>query len=114
MYKSTYASKAEPRSEAFSEILNRILGEIQSEDMLLASAQKLLLHSVAERDISAQETCHILLGHPLYRSSHQFVLLNLNKEAPRWIRGIFHVHYPCAKVLNGNSFGWNYRMVNFV
>jgi hypothetical protein len=46
-----------------------------------------LLHSVAECDISAQETCHLLLGIPLYHSSRTFVSLNLNKEAPRWIRG---------------------------
>jgi hypothetical protein len=86
-YISKYASKAEPRSAAFSDILNQILSESQQEDPILTSAQKLLLHSVAERDISAQETCHILLGLPLYHSSRQFVFLNLNKEVPRWIRG---------------------------
>jgi hypothetical protein len=86
-YVAKYASKAEPRSSAFSDILDRILSESQPEDTLLAPVQKLLLHSVAERDISAQETCHILLGLPLYHSSRQFVFLNLNKEAPRWICG---------------------------
>ncbi|PKC54023.1 hypothetical protein RhiirA1_355365, partial [Rhizophagus irregularis] len=60
-YISKYASKAEPRSAAFSDILIRILSESQPEDPLLAPVQRLLLHSVAERDISAQETCHILL-----------------------------------------------------
>ena len=85
-YIAKYASKAEPRSEAFSDILNRILGESQSEDPILTPVQKFLLHSVAERNISAQETCHILLSLPLYHSSQQFVFLNLNKEAPRWIR----------------------------
>ncbi|GBC05302.1 hypothetical protein RclHR1_06170006 [Rhizophagus clarus] len=40
-----------------------------------------------QRDISAQETCHILLDLPLYHSSQQFVFLNLNKEAPKWICG---------------------------
>src|SRR5205085_1722105 len=39
-----------------------------------------------ERDMSAQETCHILLGIPFYHSSRQFVSLNLNKETPRWVR----------------------------
>ncbi|EXX58457.1 Pif1p [Rhizophagus irregularis DAOM 197198w] len=61
--------------------------ESQLKDPLLAPVQRLLLHSVVERDISAQETCHILLGLPLYHSSRQFVFLNLNKKAPRWIRG---------------------------
>jgi hypothetical protein len=86
-YVAKYASKAEPRSLVFSDILDRILSESQPEDTLLAPVQKLLLHSVAERDISAQETCHILLGLPLYHSSRQFVFLNLDKEAPRWILG---------------------------
>ncbi len=45
------------------------------------------MSSVAEHDISAQETCYILLGLSLYYSSWQFVFLNLNKEAPRWICG---------------------------
>jgi len=86
-YISKYVSKSEPQSAAFSDILNRILSESQPEDPLLTPVQKLLLHSVTERDISAQETCHILLSLPLYHSSRQFVFLNLNKEALRWICG---------------------------
>jgi DNA replication protein DnaC len=86
-YISKYASKSEPRSEGFSQILNRILNNSNSTDKLLAPVQKLLLHSVAERDISAQETCHLLLGIPLYHSSRTFFSLNLNKETPRWLRG---------------------------
>ena len=82
-YISKYASKAEPQSEAFSDVLNQILNESKPEDQILAPVQRLLLSSVAEHDISAQETCHILLGLPLYHSSQQFVFLNLNKEAPR-------------------------------
>lgn len=85
-YISKYASKAEPRSVAFSDILNQILNESQPEDPLLTSVQKLLLHSVAEWNISVQETCHILLGTPLYHSNHQFVILNLSNEILRWIR----------------------------
>ncbi|CAG8720815.1 17502_t:CDS:1 [Cetraspora pellucida] len=86
-YISKYASKSEPRSEAFSEILNRILCNSNSNDSSLASFQRLLLHTVAEHDISAQETCHLLLGIPLYHSSRQFVSLNLNKDAPRVLCG---------------------------
>ncbi|PKB97949.1 hypothetical protein RhiirA5_244077, partial [Rhizophagus irregularis] len=35
-YVAKYASKAEPRSSAFSDVLNRILSESQPEDTLLA------------------------------------------------------------------------------
>ncbi|PKC53999.1 hypothetical protein RhiirA1_355380, partial [Rhizophagus irregularis] len=51
-YVAKYASKVEPRSSAFSDVLNRILSESQPEDTLLAPVQKLLLYSVAEWDIS--------------------------------------------------------------
>src|SRR6266498_4649053 len=60
-YISKYTTKAEPRSAAFSEILNQILSDSNPNDRLLTPVQKLLVHSVAEHDISAQETYHILL-----------------------------------------------------
>ncbi|CAG8702715.1 14888_t:CDS:10 [Cetraspora pellucida] len=82
-YISKYASKSELHSEAFSKILNQILCNSNSNDSLLAIFQRLLLHTVAEHDISAQETCHLLLGIPLYYSSYQFVSLNFNKNASR-------------------------------
>jgi ATP-dependent DNA helicase PIF1 len=86
-YICKYASKSEPRSAAFSEILNKILNNSRPSDSSLGIFQKLLLSTIAERDISAQETCHLLLGIPLYHSSRRFITLNLNKEAPRWLRG---------------------------
>ena len=46
-----------------------------------------MLKSIAERDISAQETCHLLLGIPLYHSSRSFVSLNINAETARWVQG---------------------------
>ena len=84
-YISKYATKVKSRSAAFSEILNQILSNSNRDDQLLTPVQKLLVHSVVKRDISAQETCHILLDISLYYSSQPFVSLNLNKEAPRWI-----------------------------
>jgi hypothetical protein len=86
-YISKYASKGEPRSKAFSEIFNQILNNSNPDDPSLTSIQKLLLSSVAERDISAQETSHLLLGIPLHRSSRTFVSLNVNKESARWVQG---------------------------
>ena len=86
-YISKYASKAETRSAAFSEIFNEILSNSEAEDSSLSSIQKLILSSVVKRDISAQETCHLILRIPLYHSSRSFVSLNLNKETPRWICG---------------------------
>ncbi len=82
-----YASKSEPRSTAFLEIFNEILNKSNPEAASLTSIQKLLINSVVERNISAQETCHLLLGIPLYHSSRVFVSLNINEVAPRWLRG---------------------------
>ena len=80
-YISKHASKSEPRSAAFSEILNKILKNRSPDDSALAAIQGLLLQTVAERDISAQETCHLLLSISLlYHSSRQFVTVNLNKD----------------------------------
>src|SRR3954453_3230058 len=86
-YISKYASKSEPRSAAFSEIFNQIRKNSKPEATSLMSIQKLLLNSVAERDISAQEPCHPILGIPLYHSSRVLVTLNINEETARWIRG---------------------------
>ncbi|CAG8650526.1 20724_t:CDS:2 [Cetraspora pellucida] len=86
-YVAKYASKSELRSATFSELLNKILHESRPSDSSLGAFQHLLLHTVAEHDISAQETCHLLLGIPLYHSSHRFVTLNLNKEVFQWLCG---------------------------
>ena len=84
-YISKYASKAEPTSAAFSEIFSQILNNSNPDEASLSSIQKLIFNSVAERNISSQETCHLLLSIPLYHSSRTFVSLNINEEAARWI-----------------------------
>ncbi|EXX57988.1 hypothetical protein RirG_202010 [Rhizophagus irregularis DAOM 197198w] len=86
-YISKYASKAEPSSLAFSEIFKQILDNSNPDNSSLSPIQKLLLNSVSERDISAQETCHLLNGTALYHSSHSFVSLNVNEKGLRWIQG---------------------------
>src|SRR6266542_6881576 len=85
-YISKYVSKAEPRLASFIKIFNQILNESNPNDLSLAPIQKLLLNSISKRNIFAQETCHLLLGLPLYHSSQTFVSLNLNEVGPRWIR----------------------------
>ncbi|RHZ57019.1 hypothetical protein Glove_395g64 [Diversispora epigaea] len=67
---------------------NRLQLSSQEDEPSIILIQKLLLHSVSECDISAQETTHLFLGIPLYHSSQSFVSLNLNKEAPRLLMAI--------------------------
>jgi hypothetical protein len=85
-YVLKYAGKAEPRSLAFSEVLDKALRNDKPNDPAVKAFQKLLIHTVGERDFSAQETCHHFLQLPLYNSSRNFVSLNLNKEANRQLR----------------------------
>jgi len=42
--------------------------------------QKLMINSVGERDYSAQETCHLLLQLPMFRSSRDFLILSLDES----------------------------------
>ncbi|CAG8508473.1 17023_t:CDS:2, partial [Racocetra persica] len=66
-YISKYASKFELRSLGFSEILDRTLRSSSPDKPSITVFQKLLLHTVSEHDYSVQETCHLLLGIPLYQ-----------------------------------------------
>src|SRR5688572_13541819 len=68
-------------------MLKNIAYNSNPNDTPLSVFQRFLLQTIAKRDISAQETCHILLGIPLYHSSRQFVILNLNKESFQWLCG---------------------------
>jgi len=86
-YICIFRGPAESQSKGFSDIFKEILNNSEPDDSSLTSIQKLLLSSVAKRDISAQKTCHLLLSIPLYHSSHTFVSLNINDEMLRWIRG---------------------------
>jgi hypothetical protein len=81
-YISKYVSKAEPKSAVFTDIFNS-----NPDENSLTSIQKLLLNSIMERDIFAQETCHHLLNIALYHSSRLYESINLNEESPRWLRG---------------------------
>ncbi|CAG8768743.1 17939_t:CDS:2, partial [Cetraspora pellucida] len=79
-YVTKYASKSELRSEAFSEIFSNYLKNAKSDEPALKSVQKLLLHTITERDFSAQESSHLLLKLPLAISSCTFFTLNLNED----------------------------------
>jgi hypothetical protein len=87
-YISKYASKAEPRSMAFSEIFTQILNNSNPNESSLTSIQKLLLNSVAKRDILAQEMSYLPLNIPFYHTSWTFVTLNIKEKVARWICGM--------------------------
>ena len=55
-----------------------IVRELRDDDKSLKAVQKLLISTTAERDYSAQETCHLLLMLPMYMASRDFVILSLD------------------------------------
>jgi hypothetical protein len=61
-YISKYCSKAEVKSETYGVILNTVLGQLQDDDEGRVVFQKLLSKLIVERDWSAQECMHMLLG----------------------------------------------------
>ena len=56
----------------------RIVRSLKDGNPSLKAVQKLLIHSVGDRDYSAQETCHILLQLPMYKASRDFNVLSLD------------------------------------
>ncbi len=68
----------EPRSQPLKDMYKTIVQGLREEDIVLKAVQKLLINTVDDRDYSAQETCHLLLQLPMYRASHDFVVLSLD------------------------------------
>lgn len=82
-YISKYASKGEHASEAFSDILRRIVNRNTVDTPASTLIRQLLVSSVAERNYSAQEVMHLLMGWPLYHSSRSTIVLSLKEDWQR-------------------------------
>ena len=73
-YIAKYAAKSEPQSKGLKAVYGNVLKTPKSDGSSLKMVQKLMISSIGERDYSAQETCHLLLGLPMYRASRDFSL----------------------------------------
>ena len=76
-YVAKYASKAETSSSSYQDSLQKAIRHLKNSDAAGVAYQKMLSSFVAERDISSQETCHILHNLPLVRTSRQYRNLSL-------------------------------------
>jgi len=86
-YIAKYAAKCEVKSNAYDDLLNNILASNESDDQNCKKIiRRLLITTCAERDYCAQEVMFILMGFPLYRSSRQFVILNLKESVWESVR----------------------------
>ena len=79
-YITKYCSKAEKKSEMYSDLLRQILPRLNERTPLFSLASKLLNKFIGVRDWSAQEVCHILLGLPLQEGSRQVISLDCRPE----------------------------------
>src|SRR5436190_5019542 len=78
-YIAKYCSKTEKKSKDYHQIFNTILtSDLDVETPSRVIYQKLLSSLIVERDWSAQECCHLLLGCPLHKTSRHFRSLNLS------------------------------------
>ena len=77
-YCAKYATKCEPRSQTLKDVYATVVRGLKEDDKSLKAVQKLLIHATAERDYSAQETCHLLLQIPMFMASRDFVVLSLD------------------------------------
>ena len=85
-YIAKYAAKAEKGSETFHDMLMRI-SSIQNPNEPAARAYRTLLSkTIVDRDIGAQETCHLLLELPLCESSRRFVVVNVGRKVFKQVK----------------------------
>ena len=77
-YCTKYVTKSEPRSESLKDTFAKIVRSLKDDNRSLKAVQKLLIHTIGDRDYSAQETCHILLQLPMYKCSRDFIVLSLD------------------------------------
>jgi hypothetical protein len=75
-YVAKYASKAETQSTTLTDMLKKSVRSLNDHVPAQVAFQKMLSAFAGERDMSAQETCHILLDCPMVRSSR--IVRNLN------------------------------------
>src|SRR5205814_9526425 len=85
-YIAKYCSKAEKKSEMYSDLLHQILPRLNERTPLFSLASKLMNKFIGERDWSDQEVCHILLGITLQERSRQVISLDCRPEDKQDIR----------------------------
>ncbi|KAH9293740.1 hypothetical protein KI387_041056, partial [Taxus chinensis] len=79
-YIAKYASKEEKRSESFHDMLMRISDDVEGEESTLCIYRRILTEIIVERDIRAQEMCHMLLKLMLVQCSRSFMNLNVGRK----------------------------------
>ena len=85
-YVSKYASKPEILSQSYRDALGDFCSRMPQELPAESAVRRLFAKMAADRDISAQEAVHLLLGDKLVGCSRTFVNLNANIDAPHLLK----------------------------
>lgn len=86
-YLAKYITKSEKQSKDLTEVLKTLMHTTDGDAKVKKVIQRLYIQSCSERDFSAQETCHLLMGTPLTKSGgRKFVTLNFKALDPNdWV-----------------------------
>lgn len=78
-YLAKYISKCEVASEALESVFKTVIDSLDEDSQAKKVIHKVFMKACGERDVSAQEVCHILLRLKLYSAGgRNFVYLNMS------------------------------------
>ena len=97
-YIAKYTSKEEGKSETYHHMLTRIIAASCPQDPASYAYHRLHLEAIVDRDISAQETCHMLQKLPLVTCNRSFIKLNVGRHIFR------RISPDSSDCLSGSSF----------
>ncbi len=91
-YIEKYAPKYEKKSETIHDMLMRVSSIQNPNEPAERAFKALLCETIIDRDIGAQETCHLLLQLPLSDCSHRFIVLNVGMKVFKQVQvGTYNV-----------------------
>ncbi|KAJ5558356.1 hypothetical protein N7461_002328 [Penicillium sp. DV-2018c] len=88
-YIAKYSPKAEEGTQSFRQMLQAVLLHVNRNRPLQSTVNKLLNRLIAERDWSAQEIFHMLLGPPLQQESREVIKVDCRPDGLRGARFVF-------------------------
>ena len=78
-YMTKYAAKAETKSQTAKQIFKTCVSRLSQTSQACNVVRSAMIKSIGERDFSAQEAAHMLLGLPLYSCTYTFVTVHLDE-----------------------------------
>lgn len=74
-YIAKYAAKSEKASKDYNQLMKDIFSKVNDDQPAKSAITRLFIAALGERDYSAQEVFHLLMGWPMHHSSRQFITL---------------------------------------